>query len=214
MSTFKLTKTLIPANTQPTGLVFMTNGLPTHTVDIMIVDDTVNTTVLADPGVTFASAAITGAAASNTTSGQLITKITSDVINNNAVANTIADITGLSFPVTSAKTYLFRFIIIYSSAATTTGARFSINGPATTTLAYKSEYSLTTTTTTFNEGLSAYNLPAASNLSSAATTGNIAIIQGILIPSASGTVIGRFASEVASSAITVKAGSFVEFREI
>lgn len=47
-----------------------------------------------------------------------------------------------------------------------------------------------------------------------AGAGNIATIEGYISPSANGTVIARFASEVASSAITAKAGSFVEFMQV
>ena len=139
----------------------------------------------------------------------------SDVTNNNGTANTIADVTGLSFPVTAGNQYWFRFIIRYTSAATTTGSRWSINGPGSPTfLTYKSEYSLTTTSLTLNEGLNAYDLPAASNATSAATAGNIAIIEGFIQPSANGSVIARFASEVSSSAIVAKAGSVCYYQQI
>jgi hypothetical protein len=57
-------------------------------------------------------------------------------------------------------------------------------------------------------------VPAASNATSAATGSNIAIIEGIIKPSGSGTVIARFASEVASSAIVAKAGSYVEYKQL
>jgi hypothetical protein len=136
-----------------------------------------------------------------------------DVVNNNAVANTIADIVGLSFPVVSGQRYTFRFLVIYNSAATTTGSRWSVNGPSTTQLNYRSEYTLTITSRTINEGLTGYNTPAASNASSL-TVGNIAIIEGVIVPSASGTVIARFASEVAGSAVTCKAGSYVTYQAV
>lgn len=147
-------------------------------------------------------------------SGWNSTVLGSDVINNNAVANSIADITGLSFSVTSGNKYWFKFWIWWTSAASTTGARFSINGPsATGQIAYRSDYSLTATTRTFNEAI-AYDIPAAANASPANIAGNIAIIDGYMQPTANGTVIGRFASEVASSAITAKAGSFVEYIQV
>jgi len=148
-----------------------------------------------------------------TTSGKSITIISGDVTNNNAVANTIADVTGLSFAVTSGKTYWFRFSITYTAAATATGSRWSINGPAKSYLAYSSSYSLTTTTWTINN-LVAYDLPAASNATSPYTTGNTAIIEGFIKPSANGTVIARFASEIANSAIVAQAGSLVEYQEV
>ena len=79
---------------------------------------------------------------------------------------------------------------------------------------YDSDYSLTTTSRTINGGLAAYNLPAASNASSAVTTANTARIEGFIIPSADGNVIARFASEISSSAITAKAGSFVRYQQL
>lgn len=143
------------------------------------------------------------------------TVLASDVTNNNATANTIADVTGLSFAVTAGVRYYFRFVIRFTAAATTTGSRWSVSGPGSPTeLSYESDYSLTTTTRTLNTGLGAYDLPAAANATSAATAGNTAIIEGFIKPSANGTVIARFASEVSSSAIVAKAGSFVEFQAL
>jgi hypothetical protein len=136
-----------------------------------------------------------------------------DVINNNAVANTIQDVTGLSFSVTGGNTYWFKFVIQYTAAATTTGSRWSINGPATPTmLSYQSEYTLTATTATRNAMLQAYDLPAASNATSVVAM-NMAIIQGIIKPSQNGTVIARFASEITASAITAKAGSVCYYQQ-
>jgi hypothetical protein len=141
-----------------------------------------------------------------------VISLSADVTNNNAVANSIASVTNLSFSVTANTTYKFKFFIVYTSAATTTGSRWSITGPAITFLNYNSEYSLTATSKTFNAGLSGYDLPAASNATSASTGSNIAIIEGIIRPSANGTVTARFASEVASSSIVAKGGrSYVEY---
>lgn len=146
--------------------------------------------------------------------GGLRVFLPANVVNNNAVANTIADVTGLSFPVAANVKYRFRFTIVYNAAATTTGSRWSINGPTFTALIYKSEYVLTATSRTENPGLAAYNSPAASNASSL-TTNNMAIIEGVIQPSAAGSVIARFASEIANSAITAVAGlSHVEYEAI
>lgn len=138
-----------------------------------------------------------------------------DVINNNAVANTIQDLVGLSFPVVANTTYKFKFVIIYSSAATTTGSRWSINGPAATHMSYTSQYPTTATAITNNPALAGYNLPASSNASSL-TSNNRAIIEGEIRPSADGTVTARFASEISASAITAIASgrSYVEYQII
>lgn len=139
--------------------------------------------------------------------------ITSNVTNNNATPNTIADVTGLSFPVVNGKRYGFRFQIVYTAAATGTGSRWSINGP-TANVHYRSEYSLTKTSRTYNEGLTTYDAPAAANATSATTGSNIAVIEGTIAPTADGTVIARFASEVGSSAVVALANvSYVEWWE-
>jgi hypothetical protein len=139
--------------------------------------------------------------------------LASPVTNNNASANTIADVTGLSFAVTSGVRYKFRFYIQYTSAATTTGSRWAINGPTTTELQYNSVYTLTATSQTTNFAV-AYDIPAASNATSL-TAGNVAVIEGIIKPSANGTVIARFASEISSSAIIALAGrSYVDYEVI
>lgn len=145
-------------------------------------------------------------------SGLSMTVLAADVTNSNAVANTIADVTGLSFPVTSGNKYWFRFVIQYTAAATTTGSRWGISGPGGT-MRYRSEVSLTTTSVTTIEG-NAADLPAASNASSAATGANIAVIEGFYEATGSGSVIARFASEVASSAIVAKAGSIVQYAQV
>jgi len=139
--------------------------------------------------------------------------LAADVVNNNAVANTIADVTGLSFPVTAGETYWFEFLIPYTAQATTTGSRWAINGPGSPTqLAYRSECTLAATTTTINNS-NAYDIPAASNSTSLAV-GSVTTIWGIIQPSGNGNVIARFASEVASSAITAKAGAILRWMRV
>jgi len=138
--------------------------------------------------------------------------LAADVVNSTTA---YADVTGLSFPVKNGRNYWFRFIITYDAAATTTGSAWGINGPTVTSLRARSEYSLTTTTTTRNEGVVFYDTPAGANATSATTAGNRCEITGFITPSADGNVIARFLSEVAASAITAKATySFVEWAEI
>lgn len=136
-----------------------------------------------------------------------------DVINNNASANTMADVTGLSFDVVSGQTYWFEYTIPYTSAATATGSRWSITGPAAPTmLNMRSEYTLTATTTTVNS-ITAYDVPAANNASSL-TAGNVATMWGVIKPSQNGTVIARFASETSNTAITAKAGAVLRWMRV
>lgn len=138
--------------------------------------------------------------------------LSTPVANAEAVANTLADISELAIPVMAGRVYEFEFIFFYTAAATTTGSRWTLNGPAATSLGYTSEYTLTATTKTVNNAV-AYGIPAASNATSLAGV-NIAVIRGYLVPSANGDLVPRFASEVAASAITVLKGSKVIYREV
>lgn len=126
--------------------------------------------------------------------------------------NTLTDITGLSFAVTAGETYWFEFVLPYTAAATTTGARFAINGPALTSLNMRSEWTVTATTLV-QHTVSAYDSPAGASTDSLAA-GNVATMWGIIKPSANGTVIGRMATEVNGSAITVLAGALLRWRRL
>ena len=137
-------------------------------------------------------------------------QMTTNVVNAHGVANIITNIPELSFAVTSGTTYKIRALIYFTTAATTTGSRWTITGPSMTACALRSEYTLTATTTTRNAMLQATNLPAASNATSASGV-NMAEITGIFRPSANGTVQVAFASEVVSSAVTAQSGSTLEY---
>lgn len=141
--------------------------------------------------------------------------LASDVANANATPNTMQDVTGLSFAVEAGKMYQFEFIIMFSAAATTTGSRWAINGPTSPTyICYSSEYSLTSTTSTRNANVIAYDSPAGASATSGDTASNLAYILGMIQPSAAGTVIARFASEITVSAITARAGSMLNWRKL
>ncbi len=138
--------------------------------------------------------------------------LTSDVTNNNATANTAQDITGLTFSVTAGETYYFRFSIDYTAQAATTGARFMVNGPASPTrLSYQTRIPSGGTTESMAHGVNSYDLPSAAVTASPTVNGQIALIEGFITPSASGSVIARFASEISGSAIVAKAGSICQW---
>lgn len=147
-------------------------------------------------------------------SGLNYVSIGTDVVNNNAIADTIQDITGLSFAVSSGKSYWFRFIIPYTAAVSTTGARFSLNGPATSVLNFSLFQAQASTSRFTSLSLTAYDTPTTSNVASPASLSGIGLLEGIVTFSAGGTVIGRFASEVANSAITVRAGAVAYYKQL
>lgn len=131
---------------------------------------------------------------------------------------TFADVTGLSFAVSSGSNYRFHANIVYISAATTTGLGLGINGPASPTLvSYLSQLPVTAGATPLNTNLGAGIATAydgggcSATTPSTATTGWAATLDGLVRPSASGTATLRFASEVNGSAVTIKAGSTLEW---
>lgn len=131
----------------------------------------------------------------------------SDVSNS---TSTFADVTGLSFSVTSGTMYRFHFLITYDAQNAATGSRWSINGPAFTILAY---YTLITNaaTPTIN-AQNSYDSGTALT-ASAAASGNTVVMEGLVKPSASGTLTARFLSEApgTNNQITAKAGSTLEW---
>lgn len=139
------------------------------------------------------------------------TMISADVTN---ATTSYADITSLSFSVTSGKQYYFKFVIPYTTSLAGNGAGFSINGPATTHLSYYSYYPSNANVITFNSGISSYDTPSAAN-GNTGTLSALAFVEGVITPSANGTVIGRFRSETAAgNSIVAKAGSVVFYQEI
>lgn len=122
--------------------------------------------------------------------------------------NAFADITGLAVAVLNGVPTRFQFMILWGSAATTTGARFSLNGPAFTNLAYMVRWNTTATVVTTAPLGTSYNQNFTAG-TDANTASNLAIIEGIVIPSADGNLLARFANEVNGSAITARAGSSV-----
>jgi hypothetical protein len=145
-------------------------------------------------------------------SGATLYTVPADVVN--SAADTLANVTGLTHTVEAGDKYRFRAVCHYTADATTSGSRWTINGPASTAAAtgYTSKYSLTATTETVNHGLAAVQLPAAANATSAATTGNIAIVEGFYTPSTAGTFAIQFAAEAGT--ITAEAGSTLEIMKV
>ncbi len=142
-------------------------------------------------------------------SGRQLATLTSDVTNNNVIGNTLENVTGLSFSVQAGISYRFYATIPYTSSSQNNGSRWTINAPTTTLLSYSSRYTLSATSETINY-LNTPNAPPSCNNNSN-TSGNLAVIQGVIIPSADGTVQVRFASQTGGQSITAKAGAILEW---
>ena len=130
----------------------------------------------------------------------------------------LSNATGLSFNVVAGVTYKYKFNVLYTTAATTTGLRIGITyPPATMSSALANIPGSTVDGTGFlysgflstsGDSVIAGNSPAVSPVVI------IANIEGIIIPSASGVVQMQGATEIAASNIVIKSGSYVEVIEI
>ncbi len=113
----------------------------------------------------------------------------------------------LDVALTSGTFYRFQYMIAFVCNAATTGARFSLNGPAFTRLTYSVRWSTTATVITQSPVGTSYDQAFTVGTASDATN-NIAIIEGVIVPSASGNLRLRSSAEIASpGSVTVKAGS-------
>jgi hypothetical protein len=140
-------------------------------------------------------------AAIKTDFGISATVLGSDVVTSGTA---YVDITGLSFAVTANKTYKWRATVPYTS---TSNINFSINGPAVTFNRYRFASANTATGNNVNNATT-YD----AGLAVTAVSG-VATADGVIRPSANGTVIVRMRSSV-SGGLTALAGSIIEFEEV
>lgn len=136
-------------------------------------------------------------------------RCSADVIN---ATTSFADITGLTCPVESGKTYNFEAHLIHAENATTTGPRFGINGPTLSAMQL-AIYDVVTigvdTTTMRSGGATAVDTSIAGASLTGKTANALAICSGAFTTGAAGTFAMRFQSEVAVAAgVTVRAGSW------
>ena len=123
------------------------------------------------------------------------------------------EVLGLKTPLKSGSKYWFRYIIWFDANATTTGQRFNLFGTSPRNfLFYNMRVSLTSTTELFATCSAEYFYTRALNTTSAATTGNVAIMEGVIQAETDGFLIPNFVCELATpNSVTVKAKSFVQW---
>lgn len=110
-----------------------------------------------------------------------------------STTTTFADFSALTFPLEALTKYWFRFVVPYTLSvyATTSGAKFSINGPAGATMSYMVNMTSSATAQT-HVPCNTYDFAASTSTSVAAA--NQAIVEGTLTTGASaGDLVLRFA---------------------
>lgn len=105
-----------------------------------------------------------------------------------AASNTA--ITGLSFYVVADQTYKFKFVVSYTCSSTAAGSAWAVNGPAVTAISYTISQATSASATLVTTSVGVIGAASGPGTGNAlATNGNIAILEGIVKPSASGTLI-------------------------
>lgn len=136
-----------------------------------------------------------------------------DVIHTAPTDNSHISVPAMKFSVNSGKRYWFRFFLVYTADATTTGSKWILEGPSSTSLLSFSVFtSLTTTSQTSALGAVQWEHITTANATSAATTGNTTYIEGFAAPDADGEIYVKFGAEVTNGTITLKKGSLIQYR--
>lgn len=150
---------------------------------------------------------------SGLSSGDTTAKLSADAASN-AVA--LAD-TGLSFPVVSGTVYRFEAYLAYRTAALTTGIRIGAAFPGVTAFAASvriAGFAADGVDSEFVGALSASGDSVVSTAVVAANTDHLAVVEGLILPSADGTFKLQHATEIANSAATVRRGSHLAHRAV
>lgn len=136
-------------------------------------------------------------------------KLTADF--GTTTTTTLGNVTGLSFAVSNGSYYVFEFGILYQAAATTTGLKMSVTIPAATVFTATAQAwssAADGTAAAFFGRITTSGDAVTATGSEAANTTYLALIKGVLVPSADGTLQARYASEVSGSTVTIKQGSY------
>lgn len=137
-------------------------------------------------------------------SGPIPVRLTSVV---NSTSTTVGDVTGLGLAVSAGRKYLFRFMGQYTAAAATTGLGLAVNGPTLGADGLLCNVMIAHTNAVPMLGaVTAYNTTVLGTASTASTRMPWEV-WGYVHVSAAGTLQLRFRTEVASSQVSIQAGS-------
>jgi hypothetical protein len=116
---------------------------------------------------------------------------------------------------TASKKYWFRYVFFYNTNSTAIGTRFNLYGDsgALTYFYHLYRNSITTSSETYAGGISTYNAVTVSNLNSASTSGNVAILEGLMQPDYT-TTLGINVSCESTGTLTIKANSFLQYEQL
>lgn len=130
---------------------------------------------------------------------------------------TLANVTGLAFAVKSGRYYKFKFDLIFQSDTATVGLGLGLTFPAVTRFAatQRSIAAAVASNAEVQGGLSQTSGTKSSGTAvEAINTDYMAHVEGIIIPSADGTLQLQAATEVGTTTVIVRQGSMGEIEEV
>lgn len=194
------------------AMALSTNGVTRFTIETSGAMTSVGGTITGLPTPSAASDAATKGYVDAATSFALVAGDQTDA------AGVFTNASGLGFPVEASKVYEYEFVIVDETAAVTTGVWYGLTGPVLGVGGSNTFTNYWIDTNTSSVPLSAAATTGFNSIAAAtghASGRSVARIDGVLAngPNA-GTVQLQFRTEVAGSAATVRAGSFVRYRKL
>lgn len=144
-------------------------------------------------------------------SASSVVKIDADIADKTTIA--VADAAGLLFAVTSGVLYRFAFKVVFQSGVSTTGIKFGLTTPTFTRYAatVRIPFAIDGTGAEFAGPLAVSGDAVVSTAVETINTDYVAIIEGIILPSADGSVQLRYGPEVDATAVRIRSGSMVVY---
>lgn len=118
--------------------------------------------------------------------------------------------TGLSFAVTSGVYYMFQFFLIYRTTLATVGLKVGLTHPGATMFAAQGRVGGFAGAGAGSEFQDIINTSGDSVVATAATPINadlFAVVEGVLLPSAAGTLMLQYAAETTGATVTLRRAS-------
>jgi hypothetical protein len=135
--------------------------------------------------------------------------LTADLAAYGALA--LINTTGLAFPVANGVHYGFKFVVLFQTVALTTGIRFGLTFPAVTRFGCSvsiPDAAVDGTAAFWHGRITASGDSVVSAGVEAINTDYVAVIEGVIVPSANGTLQLQHATEVNTSNVLVRQGSY------
>jgi hypothetical protein len=129
---------------------------------------------------------------------------------------TLANVTGLSFPLKSGRYYKFKFDLIFRSDTATIGLGLGLTFPTVTRFA-ATQRSIVAASGISGEGQGGLSQTSGTKSSGGGVetinTDFFATVEGVIVPSADGALQLQAATEAGSTTVTVRQGSMGEIEE-